>query len=80
VLGLTGAAGNECFFYNECRPALSINGPIGYYAAVDAGSKRSMMLTEDVGRTRGATFGDALQTRRVPRTKNMSERHVKVAD
>ena len=62
VLGLTGAAGNECFFYNECRPALSLNSPIGYYAAVDPGSKRSMILTEDVGQTRGATFGDALQT------------------
>jgi Phosphotransferase enzyme family len=62
VLGLTGAAGNECLFYNECRPTLNINSPIGYYAAFDAASKRSMIVTEDVGKTRNATFGDALQT------------------
>jgi hypothetical protein len=72
--------GNECFFYNECRPALSINSPIGYYAAVDAGSKRSMILTDDVGRTRGATFGDALQTLTRADAEDMSERHVKLSD
>jgi hypothetical protein len=80
VLGLTGAAGKRMLFCNECRPAPSINSPIGYYAAVDAGSKRSMILTNDVGRTRGATFGDALQTLTRAEAEDMSERHVKLAD
>jgi aminoglycoside phosphotransferase (APT) family kinase protein len=62
VLGLTGAAEGECFFYNElARRIPHVNTPVGYHGAYDRGSRRSMIVIEDCVASRGATFGDALQ-------------------
>jgi Phosphotransferase enzyme family len=62
VLGLTGAAQGECFFYNELQSRIAaVNTPTGYFGAYDRVSRRSMVVLEDCVATRGATFGDALQ-------------------
>jgi hypothetical protein len=62
VLGLTGAAEGECFFYNELQRRISgVTTPTGYHGAYDPVSRRSMIVMEDCATTRGATFGDALQ-------------------
>jgi hypothetical protein len=49
---MTGEPG----FYMEVRPTLEIEAPIGYFAAVDSRSWRSIVLIEDVSSTRGARF------------------------
>jgi Phosphotransferase enzyme family len=54
----TGALEVECLFYNTIRPTLDIETPVGYYADFDSFSGRSMILLEDVGETKAATFGD----------------------
>jgi Phosphotransferase enzyme family len=54
----SGALISEAAFYNVIRPALSVEVPTGYYAAVDGRSGRSMFLLEDIAAQRGATFGD----------------------
>jgi hypothetical protein len=61
VLGLTGTAEGEGIFYSKARPMLTINSPQGYASAYDPRSRRSMLILEDVGHSRGARFGDALQ-------------------
>jgi len=61
VCGLTGAAMSECRFYMEVRPELDVSGPIAYHAAADPASGRSIILLEDVPRTRGARFGNPLE-------------------
>ncbi|MVU80815.1 phosphotransferase [Nocardia sp. ET3-3] len=55
----TGVASMEALFYNTIRPGLRIAAPLGYYAACDRRSGRSMFLLEDVSKTRGCTFGDS---------------------
>jgi hypothetical protein len=60
LIGVTGAAGMEALFYESVRPGLPIGAPAGYHGAWDPRSCRSMILIEDIVRTRGATFGDAL--------------------
>jgi Phosphotransferase enzyme family len=57
LTGITGAAASECLFYNRIRPVLDVRAPIGYFAAWDPRSLRSLVLVEDVVATRGAEFG-----------------------
>ncbi|MEA2170808.1 MAG: hypothetical protein QOF76_4108, partial [Solirubrobacteraceae bacterium] len=57
VTGLTGAAMNEGRFYTEVRPGLEMLAPKGYHGAADPSSCRSIVLVEDLERTRGASFG-----------------------
>lgn len=59
LIGVTGAAGAEALFYSEIRPTLDIGAPAGYHGAWDPRSCRSMVLIEDIVRTREATFGNA---------------------
>jgi hypothetical protein len=56
MLGLGGLIDAEPCFYTHVRPTLEIEAPIGYFGAVDPRSWRSIVLTEDVTRTRGALF------------------------
>lgn len=56
MLGLGGLIEGEPGFYMHVRPLLGIEAPIGYFAAVDPRSWRSIVLTEDVTSTRGARF------------------------
>src|SRR5215210_191056 len=60
LIGITGAAGAEALFYGKIRPGLDIGAPEGYHGAWDARSCRSLILIEDIVRTREAAFGDAL--------------------
>jgi hypothetical protein len=53
-----GALEVECLFYNTIQPTLNVETPAGYYADWDPRTGRSMILLEDVGRTKTATFGD----------------------
>jgi hypothetical protein len=56
MLGLGGLIDGESGFYTHVRPVLEIEAPVGYFAAVDPRSWRSIVLTEDVTGTRGARF------------------------
>jgi hypothetical protein len=56
MLGLGGVIDGEPGFYNHVRPLLTIEAPLGYHAAVDAASWRSVVIIEDVVATRGAVF------------------------
>jgi hypothetical protein len=57
VTGLTGAAANEGRFYTQIRPGLRLLAPRGYYGDAHPESGRSIVMIEDLGRTRGAHFG-----------------------
>jgi hypothetical protein len=57
VTGLTGAARNEGLFYTRVRATLDLLAPYGYHGGADAPSCRSIVLLEDLARTRGASFG-----------------------
>jgi Phosphotransferase enzyme family len=56
MLGLGGLIDGEPGFYAHIRPRLHIEAPAGYFAAVDPRSWRSIVVLEDVERTRGARF------------------------
>ncbi|MCW3041491.1 MAG: hypothetical protein JWM31_3396, partial [Solirubrobacterales bacterium] len=58
LIGVTGAAAAEALFYSRIRPALELGAPAGYYGGFDAQTSRSLVLIEDIVRTRQATFGD----------------------
>ena len=58
VAGLSGALESEAGFYMKLRPHVSMETPVGYYAAADPRSGRSVFLLEDISKTRGARFGD----------------------
>lgn len=60
--GLTDLFVGEANFYNLIRPGLDIECPVGHHASYELKSCRSMIILEDVARTRGATFGDPLTT------------------
>jgi hypothetical protein len=62
MLGLGGLIHGEPGFYTHIRPALAIEAPLGYFAAVDTRSWRSIVLTEDVASTRGARFWQPSRT------------------
>jgi hypothetical protein len=56
MLGLGGLIHGEPGFYAHVRPTLEIEAPRGYFGAVDARSWHSIVLIEDIVRTRGARF------------------------
>jgi thiamine kinase-like enzyme len=59
LIGVTGAAAAEALFYDRIRRHLDIGAPAGYAGAWDPRTCRSMILIEDIVKTRGATFGSA---------------------
>ncbi|HZU61946.1 MAG TPA: phosphotransferase [Solirubrobacteraceae bacterium] len=56
MLGLGGFIQGESRFYTQVRPGLDIETPQAYFAADDVRSWRSLVVMEDVARTRQATF------------------------
>jgi ecdysteroid kinase len=56
MLGLGGMIGGEPGFYDRVRPFLEVEAPVGYFAALDRRSWRSVVVLEDVVATRGASF------------------------
>ena len=56
MLGLGGLINGEPGFYSQIRPLLRIEAPAGYFAKVAKRSWRSVVVMEDVARTRGARF------------------------
>jgi len=56
MLGLGGFLHGEPGFYGVVRRELEIEAPVGYHAAVDGRSWRSIVVIEDVADTRGASF------------------------
>lgn len=54
--GLTGIARAEAGFYQEIRPFLDLEAPLGYHADWSPRSFRSVQLLEDLVATKGATF------------------------
>jgi hypothetical protein len=59
----------EHAFYSAIRPELDIEAPVGYYAAWDPKSNRSLFIVDDVTRTRGAKTDTIL-------TRHFSREHV----
>lgn len=59
LIGVTGAAAAEALFYSRIRPGLELGAPAGYYGGFEPSTSRSLVLIEDIVRTRQATFGDA---------------------
>jgi hypothetical protein len=59
MLGLGGLISGEPGFYMAVRPQLQIEAPAGYFADVDARSWRSVVVIEDVARSKHARFWDA---------------------
>lgn len=59
LIGVTGAAAAEALFYSQIRPTLDLGAPAGYHGGFDPATSRSLVLIEDIVRTRQATFGDA---------------------
>jgi hypothetical protein len=57
ISGLTGASENEGRFYTQIRPGLKLLAPNGFHGAAHSRSGRTVVLIEDIGRTRGASFG-----------------------
>jgi hypothetical protein len=56
MLGLGGFIEGEVEFYSNVRPMLEIEAPVGYFAALDPRSWRSVVVMEDVVSRRGARF------------------------
>ena len=57
-LGSTGAIRAETRFYREIAPTVDVLAPTGYFGASDRRSGRSILLLEDISRTRNVTFAD----------------------
>jgi hypothetical protein len=57
ISGLTGASENEGRFYTQIRPGLKLLAPNGFHGAAHPRSGRTIVLIEDIGRTRRASFG-----------------------
>jgi hypothetical protein len=57
-LGSTGAIRAETRFYREIQPTVDVLAPVGYFGASDRRTGRSILLLEDLGRTRDVTFAD----------------------
>ena len=51
VLGVSGAAVGEALFYNDIRPALDIEAPVGYFGRADPETYNSMILLGDLSDT-----------------------------
>lgn len=56
MLGLGGLIHGEPGFYAHVRPHLAIEAPVGYFGAVEERTWRSIVITDDVTRTRQAQF------------------------
>jgi hypothetical protein len=54
--GLSGMIRGEVGFYNQVRPELKVETPLGYFAGYDPASYRSIVVLEDIAATRGASF------------------------
>ena len=59
-VGATGAAGVEARFYREIQPTVGVRTPTGYFGVADRKTGRSILLLEDMARTRKVEFGDIL--------------------
>ena len=57
-VGATGGMSGEVRFYKRIAPTTPITAPIGYYGICDRRSGRSILLLEDLARTRNVVFGD----------------------
>jgi thiamine kinase-like enzyme len=57
-IGRTGGAEGEARYYRLIEPGSGVLTPTGYYGATDRVSGKSVILLEDIARTRGATFGN----------------------
>ncbi|MFE5706097.1 phosphotransferase [Rhodococcus koreensis] len=57
-VGVTGGAKGEIRFYEEIQPIVQVLSPRGYHGAADRRTGRSVILLEDISRSRGAVFGD----------------------
>lgn len=57
-VGATGGMSGEVRFYKRIAPTTPIVAPIGYHGICDRRSGRSILLLEDLDRTRGVSFGD----------------------
>lgn len=66
--GLSDLFVGECNFYNLIRPRLTMEAPFGYHCDYDRGSCRSIVVMEDIARTRGAQFGSP-QTLHIDRSR-----------
>ena len=70
-VGVTGGLEGEIRFYRRIQPSLvGVPSPQGYFGVSDRRSGRAIVLMEDVGSTRSATFGDAA---RLPLTRAEAE-------
>ena len=56
MLGLTGIIEVEGLVYDRALPLLDIEAPAGYFSSFEPRSWRSVVITEDVTETRGASF------------------------
>lgn len=57
-VGATGGMSGEVRFYKRIAPTTPIVAPTGYYGICDRRSGRSILLLEDLARTRNVAFGD----------------------
>ncbi len=57
-VGILGGPRAEYRFYREIRPTVDVLAPTGYFGASDRRSGRSVLLIEDISRTRSVSFGD----------------------
>jgi len=57
-IGILGGPRAEYRFYREIRPTVDVLAPTGYFGASDRRSGRSILLIEDISRTRNVAFGD----------------------
>lgn len=56
IIGGSGALAGETHFFMELLPQTDIEAPAGYWGAYDEPSWRSVILMEDVAKTKGAHF------------------------
>lgn len=56
MLGFMDTPRTEAMFYEDLRPRLSVEAPIGYFGDYDAATGRSIQLLEDLVATKGAQF------------------------
>jgi hypothetical protein len=61
--GPTNLFVGESHFYTLIRPGLDIECPVAHYAGYRMRDCRSLIILEDIARTRGAVFGDPVVTK-----------------
>src|SRR5262245_27602777 len=60
--GLNHLGLSECNFYLHVAPQAGIEAPRAYHASLDPRSAASLLILEDLAKTKDASFGDALTT------------------